>query len=118
MFCPKCKDEFVPGIKECPDCGVPLVSELPAGTGSQYEPVYVDLVTVFETGDPGIIMVVKSILEEAGIRYYAKGENLQNLFGAGTFGTGFNPLTGPVQIQVSRDDSEEALQLLEQLGEQ
>lgn len=117
MFCPKCKDEFVPGIKECPDCAVSLVDELPEETGSLYKPVYIDLITVFETGDPGVIMVIKSLLEEAGIRYYAKGENLQDLFGAGTLGPGFNPLTGPVQIQVSRDDSEEALKLLEQIEE-
>lgn len=53
MFCPKCKDEFVAGIKDCPDCAVPLVEGLPPETGRVYDPVYVELVTVLETGDLG-----------------------------------------------------------------
>lgn len=113
MFCPKCRDEFIEGITECPDCKIPLVNELSVA----YEPIYVDLVTVMESGDPGLIMVAKSLLENAGIRYYAKGETAQNLFGGGTFGTGFNLLTGPTQIQVSKADFEEALELLKDLSE-
>jgi hypothetical protein len=27
-FCPNCTYEYVEGIKECPDCGTPLVKEL------------------------------------------------------------------------------------------
>lgn len=115
MFCPKCRDEFIKGITECPDCKVPLVTELSVEKGPTYEPIYVDLVTVMESGDPGLIMVAKSLLENAGIRYYAKGETSQNLFGGGTFGTGFNPLTGPIQIQVSKDDLAEALELLKDM---
>lgn len=53
MFCPKCKDEFVAGITDCPDCAVPLVEGLPPETGRVYDPVYVELVTVLETGDLG-----------------------------------------------------------------
>ena len=29
MWCPKCENEYRPGITVCPDCGVPLVEELP-----------------------------------------------------------------------------------------
>jgi len=112
MFCPKCRDEFVSGTKECPDCQVPLVEELL----EEDEPVYVELVTALESTDPGKIMIAKSMLEEAGIRYFAKGEGIQHLFGWGTFGTGFNLLTGPVQIMVSVDDIAEALELLKVLS--
>ncbi len=117
MFCPKCKDEFVEGINECPDCIVRLVKEMPAETEPAYEPVYVELITVLETSDAGIIMIAKSLLEENNIRYYAKGEVSQHLFGGGNFGTGFNPLTGPVQLQVGKDNSGEALLLLKDLLE-
>lgn len=115
MFCPKCKDEFVAGILNCPDCKVPLCQQLPEEAKGTYEPVFVDLLTVMETADIGIIMIAKSLLEEAGIRYLAKGEGLQHLFGAGVFGAGFNTLTGPVQIQVSRDDFSSAAELLKDL---
>jgi len=37
--------------------------------------------------------------------------------GGGTIGTGFNPLTGPTQIQVSKVDLEEALELLKDILE-
>jgi hypothetical protein len=69
-------------------------------------------VTVLETGDPGVVAVAKSLLESAGIQYYAKGEALQNLFGCGQFGPGFNPIVGPVQLQVAADDAEDAKELL------
>ncbi len=57
MFCPKCRDEFIEGITECPDCKckVPLVYELSVEEGPTHEPIYVDLVTIFESGDPDLI---------------------------------------------------------------
>jgi hypothetical protein len=39
-----------------------------------------DLVTVFRTSDPGLVAVVKSILDEAAIEYVAQGEHIQDLF--------------------------------------
>jgi hypothetical protein len=117
MFCPKCKDEFIKGITDCPDCAIPLVKDLPAEAESAYEPIYVELVTVLEASDAGLIMIAKSLLEEAKIRYYAKNEVSQNLFGGGVFGLGFNPLTGPLQLQVSKSDFEEAIVLLKDLLE-
>jgi hypothetical protein len=61
---------------------------------------------------------LQSIQHTAGIRYFAKGETAQNLFGGGTFGTGFNLLTGPAQVQVSKADLEEALELLKDILEE
>jgi hypothetical protein len=69
-------------------------------------------VTVLETGDPALLAVAKSLLEDAGIGFFAKGEGVQNLFGAGIVGTGFSPITGPVELQVSSDDAAEAQALL------
>jgi hypothetical protein len=71
-------------------------------------------VTVFETSNPAVLAVAKSLLESAEIPFYAAGENIQSLFGLGTYG-GFNPITGPVRIEVSADDAADAKALLSDL---
>ena len=113
MFCPKCGDEFVEGIKECGDCHVPLVealcndeSEPKPSPDSESE--YLELVTVFLPKDHGELMLAKSMLEDAEIRYLAKGEHVQKW--------GFNAVTGPVEIQVRADDAAVARELLDQLN--
>ncbi len=72
-------------------------------------------VTVLETGDPALLAVAKSLLEDAGIEYFAKGEGVQDLFAWGRFGTGFNPIIGPVQLQVAADEADEARERLKDL---
>lgn len=72
-------------------------------------------VTVLETSDPGLLAVAKSLLDDAGIPYFAKGEGIQDLFGAGRLGTGFSPIVGPVELQVAEDDATEANALLIEL---
>lgn len=76
-----------------------------------------NFVTVLSTGKQADIAVAKSILEAAGIRYFIKGEGVQDLFGYGRLGSGFNPITGPIKIQVSRSDEKEARELLEHLSD-
>ncbi len=72
-------------------------------------------VTVLETGDPALLAVAKSLLEDAGIEFFAKGEGMQDLFAWGRTGTGFNPFIGPVQLQVAADAADEARELLRDL---
>ena len=62
-------------------------------------------------------MVAKSILDEAGIKYLAQGEGLQDLFAMGRLGTGFNPLIGPVKFLVRNEDQQIAKELLQELQE-
>ena len=76
-----------------------------------------DLVTVFETGDPALVALAKSLLDSEGIEFAAKGDTLQDLFGAGRFPGGSNLVTGPVVFQVSPDNAERARSLLNDLGE-
>ena len=71
-------------------------------------------VTVLETADQGLLAVAKSLLEEADIPFFAKGEGIQDLIGGGRIGA-FNILAGPVQLQVPADDADEARELLKQL---
>lgn len=111
MFCPKCRSEYEKGITFCKQCQTDLVDTLPP----EDELVYRELTTVFTTGDEGTIQIIKSILGEAGIPCYARSQGVQDLFALGRMGTGFNPITGPVEIQVPSDRAEEASQLLQDL---
>lgn len=75
------------------------------------------LVTVYKTGHHGTIAVIKSILDEAGIQFSVKGEGIQDLIGAGIFGVGYNPITGPVEFQVLEDNEEYARDLLKDVDD-
>lgn len=111
MFCPKCRTEYTEDLTMCPTCNVPLVNESPGQT----KPEFMKFVTVYETGDPAFIAFAKSILQSEGIKYYIKGEGLQDLFAGGRLGTGFNPVIGTVKIQVDENDVEKAKELLKQI---
>ena len=109
MFCPRCGDEYRPGFTRCTDCDVDLVEKPPAKI-EEAEPL--ELVTVLETGDQSMIAVARSVLEAADIPCIARNEKLQNLFGWGTIGTGYNVAMGPIRLQVLREDVEVARELL------
>lgn len=111
MFCPNCRYEYKDGIFECSDCKIPLVEELPAEP--DYE--YADLETVYISSDGSRLLVAKSLLEDAGIEYLADGEGLQDLFGAGRIGTGYNVFVGPVKLKVRKNDFERAKNILQDL---
>lgn len=65
-----------------------------------------DPVTVLVSRDPGLVAVAKSLLEAAGIHYFAKGENLQNV----------PPYLPWVELQVPASDGAEAKALLADLN--
>jgi hypothetical protein len=111
VLCPNCGAEYIEGITVCSTCNVPLVNEPPPGI----EPEFINFVTVYETGDPTYIAFAKSFFESEGTKYYVKGEGLQDLFAGGRLGTGFNPVIGPVEIQVDEKDVEKAKDLLRQI---
>ncbi|MCE1163829.1 MAG: DUF2007 domain-containing protein [Bacteroidetes bacterium] len=75
------------------------------------------LVSVFKSGHEGVIALAKSILDEAGIEYMVKNEGVQDLVGLGVVGTGFNPLTGPMNIMVLPENEEYAKELLKGVEE-
>jgi hypothetical protein len=75
------------------------------------------LVSIYKTGHHGTIAIVKSILDEAEIKYSVKGEGIQDLIGAGIFGVGYNPITGPVEFLVLEDNAEYARELLKDVEE-
>lgn len=67
------------------------------------------LVTVFSTYNPALIAVVKSLLDDAGINYIAKGDNF-----LGTTYVGV-PIGRGVEFQVWEEDAEQARELLKDI---
>jgi hypothetical protein len=113
MYCPECGSEYREGFVQCADCEVPLVETPP----QEQEPEHPDVnfVTVLETGDPGEIALAESILLEAQIPYFKKGDQIQDLFALGRLPFGFNPITGPVEFQVAEENVDAAHDALEEL---
>jgi hypothetical protein len=108
MFCPQCEAEYPEASTVCADCDVALTSEPPA----QRATPEAHLVRVYETGNPALIAVAKSLLEDAKIEFMTKGEPVQDLFGWGRLGTGFSCIVGPVEFFVREDEAETARQVL------
>lgn len=75
-----------------------------------------ELVTVFATGDLVRLAMAKVALESAGIPFLTQGEGVQDLFGMGRLFGGVNLVTGPVRIQVRRQDADRAREALEDVG--
>jgi hypothetical protein len=75
----------------------------------------VRLVPVFQTADAALIAIAKSLLDAEGIEYDVRGEQVQDLFAWGRFGSGFNPITGAPVFIVREDDAERARELLRDL---
>jgi len=109
MICPDCGGIYPDGTDECCECGGVLV------VVDDSERDFDDYISVFATDDPVAMGVAESLLEEADISYFAKGDELQDAFGPGHVGLGFSPVAGPMEIQVSEEDTEEALTILEDL---
>ncbi len=66
------------------------------------------LVTVYTTGNQAIIALIKSMLDEAEIDYFVKGDNIQNVYAIDAF---------PVEFQVMPENKEFALELLKDVEE-
>lgn len=113
MFCPQCRAEYREGVSECPDCAVPLVAELPAEESGEPE---ARLVKVYTTGEAAMLPVVHSLLDGAGIEYFAKNEEVQDLFGWGRLGTNYSYISGPVEFLVREEDEAAARGVLEELA--
>jgi hypothetical protein len=102
VFCPQCEAEYREGMRQCSECGVPLVLAFPA----RKVPEWVDFVTVLVTRDHSELALAKSLLEGAGLPFFARNEEVENLIAA-----------GPVEVQVRPEHEAEARELLRDLNE-
>jgi Putative prokaryotic signal transducing protein len=114
MLCPKCGQQFELYVTVCPSCDLDLVDRIP---GPEPTPD-VALARVLVTGDAGLIPLAKSLLEGEGIEYLIRGEGLQDLFGWGRVGSGYNYIVGPAEFWVRADQAERARELLKGLDAQ
>lgn len=119
MFCPNCGAEYREGLDRCADCAVELVESLPEKEAPE-EAIRPGPVaeTVFDDQDATELAIVESLLRAAEIELLMVGAGLQELFGAGRLGVGFNLVVGPVRLQVPTEDAERARQLLSGMSEQ
>ena len=78
----------------------------------------IELVKIYEGGNPALLAVVESLLDDAGIEYSTSSEGLQDIIAGGRFGGGFNYVVGPVKFFVRAEDESEARALLDQLNEE
>jgi hypothetical protein len=102
VFCPQCGAEYREGISKCRECDVALVPAPP----TREAPEWVDFVTVLVTRNHSELALAKSLLEGAGIPFFARNEGVENLIAA-----------GPVEVQVRPEHEAEAMELLRNLNE-
>ncbi|HKQ98327.1 MAG TPA: nuclear transport factor 2 family protein [Candidatus Polarisedimenticolia bacterium] len=113
MICPQCKGEYRDGFNQCADCFVNLVVASPP-PAEERAPVRhdVELVTVFETGNPALAAVASTLLDSASIRYVTRGGGLEETFGIARFSASMSQIAGPFEFQVDRADAADAKALL------
>lgn len=106
--------EFNDKTTLCADCGATLVAgpapdSLPTDKPApEPERELVPLLTAKKEAD---IVLIESLLGDAGIPYLARGEQIQDLFGLGRL-VGVNPITGPVEFTVAKADLVDARRVL------
>lgn len=75
-------------------------------------------VMVFETTDVSLLMLVKSVLEDAGIDYTVQGEEASTLLPLGPFGAGLSRHGFGARIHVPEDQAADAGEVLAVLDEE
>ena len=75
-----------------------------------------DLVPIFDTSDPALLPVIKSLLMGAGIPYLVQGEEAMSMFPVGEIIGPFTKRGLAARILVKPEDVEAATELLRELG--
>jgi hypothetical protein len=114
MFCPTCRSEYRDGFVHCADCDVDLVSDLPPAPAPDDERSQIQLVEVFETGDPAEMSVLKSLLQDAEIDFTTSSETAKDYYAGGRGSFGF----GPMKLYVRSEDAAAASEIIADLGEE
>jgi hypothetical protein len=114
--CPECNVEYIDTAIRCSDCDVELTLGPPIPLIPEEHPDP-KIETVYATGNPALVALAKSLLEDAEIEYFTKGDEIQNLMGIGGIGGLLNYVTGPVEFVVAAKDAPTARELLAHLDD-
>jgi hypothetical protein len=104
MICPSCKCEYIAGVTQCSDCGVPLVDEIDPSAAAA--PEGVGIIPIWSGNDPREFAAVKEALEKAQVPFM------------GPIPTGyfiFPSMRPKMEIGVSVADRERAEKILQEL---
>jgi hypothetical protein len=107
LYCPKCKAEYSHDITQCAVCEVSLVDSLTGATEPADEPI-----ELLKTPDIALLMVVKSVLESAGIPFWVRGEEALHVLPLSLSGGFFNATAYGAVVLVRREDLPDASKLL------
>jgi hypothetical protein len=110
--CPECNVEYMDTATRCSDCDVVLT----LGPPIPEEHPDPKLETVYATGNPALVALAISLLEDAEIEYFTKGDEIQNLIGLGGLG-GLGYVIEPVEFVVAGKDAPTARELLAHLDD-
>jgi len=107
--------EFARDVTRCSDCETPLVVSNPDEAAAAAANRPIEMVEIAELSAPGLAAAARELLEEAGIGFEISGEGVQDLFGVGRWGGGYNLVTGPPRLLVEAGRLDEARELLASL---
>ena len=104
MFCPRCKAEYRSGFRQCSDCGVELVDQLPPARDEQLQPIQ-DAELVVIRSYPTMIdaELAKTALESVGIDAMVRSDNEGGQSPGLTFARGAELLVRAGDVEAAAD---------------
>lgn len=103
-FCPKCRAEYVEGVRHCEECGISLVDQLP----EEVEDSDAALVTVCRARNEIEAQMIRTLLEGNRIRCCLSGESLRHTHGIMVDGI------AEVRILVRAEEEKRAREIVEE----
>jgi hypothetical protein len=107
MFCPTCGQKYPEGSEMCPNCNKAKVQPVEFDESAE-----VELETIFVGADKAELVIVESLLQDAGFKYMFAYKEMEGIFGWG------NSIAGPLEIKVKKEDAEEVTALLKAFREE
>lgn len=106
--------EYNDTATQCSDCEATLVDAKPDFSNLP-KLRWDEMAPLMSIPEATLIPVIESLLGGEGIAHYVHGENVQDLFGVGRVGSGFNVIAGLPVLYVESARLEEAKRLLESM---